>query len=88
MLDKAQISLSFFDDKAKINALLNVHNAVELMSSEEREDNEEGASVPPPRHIKPVRWERSKLRNSKAVLDPFYKARASKRQTEKEQQRK
>ena len=55
MLDKAQISLSFFDDKAKINALLNVHNAVELMSSEESEDNEEGASVPPPRHIKPVR---------------------------------
>ena len=45
MLDKAQLSP---DDKAKIKALLNLHNAIEFMSLEETEDNEEGASDPPP----------------------------------------
>ena len=41
VLDKAQLSL---DDKAKIKALLNLHIAIEFMSLEESEDNEEGAS--------------------------------------------
>ena len=41
MLDKAQLSL---DDKAKIKALLNLHIAIEFMSLEESEDNEEEAS--------------------------------------------
>ena len=42
MLDKAQLSL---DDKAKIKALLNLHIAIEFMSLEESEDNEEEANT-------------------------------------------
>ena len=41
MLDKAQLSPV---DKAKIKALLDPHNAIQFMSLEESEDNEEGAS--------------------------------------------
>ena len=77
MLDKAQLSPS---DKAKIKALLDVHNAIQFMSLEESEDNEEGASDPPPRYIRPLCSERSKLRNINAVLDAFCEACMSKRQ--------
>ena len=45
MLDKAQLSL---DDKAKIKALLDLHNAIQFMSLEESEDNEGRASDPAP----------------------------------------
>ena len=76
MLDKAQLSP---DDKAKIKALLNLHNAIEFMSLEESEDNEEGARDPPPRYIRPLCSERSKLKNIIAFLDAFCEARMSKR---------
>ena len=77
MLDKAQLSP---DDKAKIKALLDLDNAIQFMSLEESEDNEEGASDPPPRYIRPLCSERSKLRNINAVLDAFCEAHMSKRQ--------
>ena len=77
MLDKAQLSPV---DKAKIKALLDPHNAIQFMSLEESEDNEEGASDPPPRYIRPLCSERSKLRNINAVLEAFCEARMSKRQ--------
>ncbi|XP_073233146.1 uncharacterized protein [Porites lutea] len=77
VLDKAQLSPN---DKAKIKALLDVHNAIQFMSLEESEDNEEGASDPPPRYIRPLCSERSKLRNINAVLDAFSEAHMSKRQ--------
>ena len=68
MLDKAQLSP---DDKAKIKALLDLHNAIQFMSLEESEDNEERASDPPPRYIRPLCSERSKLRTSMLFLMPF-----------------
>ena len=77
MLDKAQLSPV---DKAIIKALLDPHNAIQFMSLEESEDNEEGASDPPPRYIRPLCSERSKLRNINAVLYTFCEARMSKRQ--------
>ena len=77
MLDKAQLSP---DDKAKIKALLVLHNAIQFMSLEESEESEERASDPPPRYIRPLCSERSKLRNINAVLDTFCEARTSKRQ--------
>ena len=76
MLDKVQL---YPNDKAKIKALLDVHNAIQFMSLES-EDNEEGASDPPPRYIRPLCSERSKLRNINAVLDAFSEAHMSKRQ--------
>ncbi|CAH3182025.1 unnamed protein product [Porites lobata] len=54
VLDKAHLSP---DDKAKTKALLDLHNAIQ-----ESEDNEEGGSDPPPRYIRPLCSERSKLR--------------------------
>ena len=72
MLDKAHLSP---DDKAKTKALLDLHNAIQ-----ESEDNEEGGSDPPPRYIRPLCSERSKLRNINAVLEAFCEARMSKRQ--------
>ena len=77
MLYKAQLPL---DDKTKIKALLHLHNVIEFMYSEESQDNEEGASGPSSRLIKPLRSKRSKLRNINAVLDTFYEAHMSKRQ--------
>ena len=71
---KAQLSL---DDKTKIKALLHLHNVIEFMYSEESQDNEEGASGPSSRLIKPLRSKRS---NINAVLDTFYEAHMSKRQ--------
>ena len=50
------------------------------MSLEESEDNEEGGSDPPPRYIRPLYSERSKLRNINAVLDAFFEAGMLKRQ--------
>lgn len=78
MIEKATLSQ---EDKKKINELLNQENAVEFMSSEESEqDEEESRTGPPKRHIKPLQWERSKLRNIKALLDATYQARMSSRQ--------
>ena len=60
MIEKATLSQ---EDKKKITDLLNQENAVEFMSSEEREeDEEETRTGPPKRHVKPLQWERSKLR--------------------------
>ena len=60
MVGKATLSQ---EDKKKITDLLNQENAVEFMSSEEREeDEEETRTGPPKRHVKPLQWERSKLR--------------------------
>ena len=77
MLDKAQLSP---DDKAKIKVLLDLHNAIQFMSLEESEDNEERASDSPLRYIRPLCSERSKLRDINAVLDAFCEAYMSKRQ--------
>ena len=79
MLDKVQL---YPNDKAKIKALLDVHNAIQFMSLES-EDNEEGASDPPPRYIRPLCSERSKLRNINAVLDAFCEANACQRGKER-----
>ena len=60
MVEKATL---LQEDKKKITDLLNQENAVEFMSSEEREeDEEETRTGPPKRHVKPLQWERSKLR--------------------------
>ena len=66
-------------DMGKMKALLSQDNAVEFMSSEESEG--EGMETgPAQRHIKPLRWERSKLRNLKAALDATYQAQMNRRQ--------
>ena len=83
MLDKEQLSP---DDKAKIKALLDLHNAIQFMSLEESEDSEERASDPPRRYIRPLCSERSKLRNINAVLDAFCEAYMSKRQRKNSQE--
>ena len=83
MLDKAQLSP---DDKAKIKALLDLHNAIQFMSLEESEDSEERASDPPPRYIRPLCSEWSTLRNINAVLDAFCEAYMSKRQRKNSQE--
>lgn len=58
MVEKTTLSQ---EDK-KITELLNQENAVEFMSSEEiEEDEEETRTGPPKRHVKPLQWERSKL---------------------------
>ena len=51
------------------------------MSSEESEEREaeETSNGPQGRHIKPLRLERTKLRNIKVVLDAAYQARMRKR---------
>ena len=68
-------------DKERMTALLSLHNAMEFMSSEESDEGEgEPATGPPPRHVKPLQWERAKLKNIKAVLDATYQARMTKRQ--------
>ncbi|XP_073252123.1 uncharacterized protein [Porites lutea] len=77
VLGKAHLSA---DDKTKIKALLDLPNAVKFMSSEESDNNEDGRRGPPPRHIKPLRWERSRLKKIKAVLDASYEAHMTKRQ--------
>ena len=54
---------------------------MEFMYSEEsEEDEEETRTGPPKRHIKPLQWERSKLRTIKALLDATYQARMSSRE--------
>ena len=79
MVEKSTLSPQ---DKEKISALLQLENALEFMSSEESEEveAEETSNGPPGRHIKPLRRERTKLRNIKVVLDATYQARMSKRQ--------
>ena len=53
-------------DKERMTALLSLHNAMEFMSSEESDEGEgEPATGPPPRHVKPLQWERAKLKNIK-----------------------
>ena len=77
MVEKSTLSQ---EDK-KINELLNQENAVEFISSEgSEEDEEETRTGPSKRHIKPLQWERSKLRTIKALLDATYHARMSSRQ--------
>ena len=50
------------------------------MSSEESDTDGGQATGPSSRHIKPLEWEKSKLRSIKVVLDATFKARMSKRQ--------
>ena len=79
MVEKANLSPN---NMSKIKSLLEQENAVQFMSSEESDQAEEGATLsgPPPRHIKTLRWERTKLKNITATLDATYQARMSKRQ--------
>lgn len=77
MVDKANLPAQ---DREKARALLNMDNALDFMSSEESDNDEGQTTGPPSRHIKPLKWERSKLRNIKALLDATHKARMSKRQ--------
>jgi len=77
MVVKAELS---HEDKEKIHALLRQDNALDFMSSEESEEESGESNGPPPRHIKPLKWERTKLKRIKVVLDSTYQARMSKRQ--------
>jgi len=67
-------------DRERMTALLSLDNAMEFMSSEESEGEGEQTTGPPLRHVKPLQWERAKLKNIKAVLDATYQARMTKRQ--------
>lgn len=77
MVEKANLSGK---DKETIKALLELDNAIEFMSSEESDEGQREETAGPPRHVKPLEWERLKLKNIKAVLDSTYKARMTKRQ--------
>ena len=68
MVEKATLSQ---EDK-KINELLNQENAVEFISEGSEEDEEETRTGPSKRHIKPLQWERSKLRTIKDLLDVMH----------------
>lgn len=76
-MEKAALSTQ---DKDRARDFLKLNNAVEFMSSEESDEDGGQTSGPSARDVKPLQWERSKLRNIKAVLDATYKARMSKRQ--------
>ena len=76
-MEKAALSTQ---DKDRARDFLKLNNAVEFMSSEESDEDRGQTSGPSARDVKPLRWERSKLRNIKAVLDATYKARMSNRQ--------
>ena len=67
-------------EKARALQLLKMENALDPVSSEESIIDGGQKTGPPSRHIKPLEWEKSKLRNMKVVLDATYKARMSKRQ--------
>ena len=78
MVEKANLTGK---DKEKIKALLDLDNVIEFMSLEESDEGQrEETAGPPPRHVKPLEWERLKLKNIKAVVDSTYKARMTKRQ--------
>ena len=61
-------------------ALHNMDNALDFMSLEYSDTDGGQTTDPPSRHIKPLEWEQSKLRNIKTVLDATYKAHMTKRQ--------
>ena len=77
MIEKANLAAQ---DKERVAALMNLENAAEFMSSEDSDEDGGQTTGPPPRHVKPLQWERTKLRTIKAVLDATYQARMSKRQ--------
>ena len=78
MLEKANLTAN---DKERMKAILALDNAIDFMSSEESDEGDrEETTGPPPRHVKPLQWERTKLKNIKAVLDATYQARMTKRQ--------
>ena len=77
MIEKANLSAQ---DKERVAALMNLENAAEFMSSEDSDEDGGQTTGPPPRHVKPLQWERTKLRTIKAVLDATYQARMSKGQ--------
>ena len=74
-MEKAALSTQ---DKDRARDLLKLNNAIEFMSSEESDEDGGQTSGPSARDVKPLQWERSKLRKIKAILDA--KARMSKRQ--------
>ncbi|KAL9977556.1 hypothetical protein ACROYT_G014973 [Oculina patagonica] len=59
-------------DRERIKELLNKENAT---GARERED-----TGPAKQHVKPLRWEQSKLKNFKAILDAIYQAQMKKGQ--------
>ena len=59
-----------------VRALLNLDNVLDFISAE---DDGGQTTDPPSSHTRPLEWERSKLRNTKAGLDATYKARMSQR---------
>lgn len=68
-------------DKDRIKELLSRENALKYISSEEsEEENATPGNGPTPRHVRPLKWERSKLRTIKSVLNATHQARMSKRQ--------
>ena len=67
-------------DRQKPRVLLNMDNSLDFMTLEESDTDRGQTTSPPSRNIKPLEWERGKLRNMKAVLHATYKARMSKRQ--------
>ena len=69
------------NDKEGMKAILALVNAIEFMLSEESDEGDrEETTGPPPRHVKPLQWVRTRLKNIKAVLDATYQARMTKRQ--------
>ena len=76
MVEKANLTTN---DKERMKAILALENAIEFMSSEESDGGDrEQTTRPPPRHVKPLQWERTKLKSIKAVLDATYQARMKK----------
>ena len=50
-------------DKERISTLLDLDNAIEFMSSEESDKGQRKETAgPPPRNVKPLEWERLKLK--------------------------
>ena len=67
-------------DREKARALLNMHNILDFLSPEESDTGGGQTTSPPSKHIKPLEWKLSRLRNIKAVLDATGKAHMRKRQ--------
>ena len=78
MVEKANLTSN---DKERMKVILALVNAIEFLLSEESDEGDrEETTGPPPRHVNPLQWVRTRLKNIKAVLDATYQARMTKRQ--------
>ncbi|KAJ7394700.1 hypothetical protein OS493_000526 [Desmophyllum pertusum] len=67
-------------DKEKAQEILCSPNAVEYMSSEESDNDDDSTQGPKARKIRKLAWEKSKLRNIKSRIDEAYLEGLSERQ--------